>query len=162
MGRPTLLRRGSSVSKLRELFVWKGTFPKPDTVELVRLAFLLLFQSCLFSIRAWYHNRSFLRLSVPGDQWLLCSAIQSAGVSLRGGSPNPRNIRSRGSEDPSLSFPFLKKDRFGGLLGHRILQRLLFCFILSCEFVSHDYTHVLSISSLVYASCTSFTLTWRG
>lgn len=149
MGRPTLLRRGSSVSKLREVFVWKGTFPKPDAVELVRLAVLLLFQSCLFSIRAWYHNRSFLRLSVPGDQWLLCSAIQSAGVSLRWVSPNPRN---RGSEDPSPSFPSLKKDRFGGLLGHQVLQRLLFCFILSCEFVSHDYTHVLSHPSSMPAA----------
>ena len=41
MAHPTLLRRGSSGAKLREVFVWKGIFLKLDTVELIRLLLLL-------------------------------------------------------------------------------------------------------------------------
>ena len=80
--------------------------------------------------------------AVPGDQWLLCSAIQPAGLILR-------------SEDPSLNFPPKRKmthdsaeaHRLGRLLGHQMLDNFLFCFILSIGISLHSYPPYLLLSS---------------
>ena len=50
MERPTLLRRDSSGAKLREVYVWKGIFPKSDTVELIRLIFFCCFNHVSFPL----------------------------------------------------------------------------------------------------------------